>query len=193
MNIFVLSTDPKEAAQMMCDKHIPKMIVEAAQMLSTAHRMLDGYMEKRPSKSGKRMVKYYVHNNSNMENVLYKAVHHYHPCTVWTMESDANYEWHYKHFLALCSEFKYRYGKPHMSEEKLSEVLRSPPVNIQSLGLTPFAQAMSHFPECIVKDNAVKAYRNYYHAAKSFAVWKKSRPAPDWWEGFKGYPLMANS
>ena len=50
MNIFALSNDPAEAAQMMCDKHIPKMIVEAAQMLSTAHRMLDGYTEKRPSK-----------------------------------------------------------------------------------------------------------------------------------------------
>ncbi len=58
MNIFVLDEDPVISAQMMCDKHIPKMIVEAAQMLSTAHRMLDGYMEKRPSKSGKRMVKY---------------------------------------------------------------------------------------------------------------------------------------
>ena len=61
MNVFVLSECPIESAEMMCDKHIPKMIVEAAQMLSTAHRMLDGYMEKRPSKSGKRMVKAYPH------------------------------------------------------------------------------------------------------------------------------------
>ena len=44
MNIFVLSEEPVEAAQMMCDKHCSKMIVEAGQMLSTAHRMLDGYM-----------------------------------------------------------------------------------------------------------------------------------------------------
>ena len=190
MNIFVLDEDPVISAQMMCDKHIPKMIVEAAQMLSTAHRMLDGYMEKRPSKSGKRMVNYYVHRNNNLEQVLYKAVHHHHPCTVWTMASDANYEWHYKHFLALCSEFKYRYNKPHMTEEKLSEVLRSPPANIQSVGLTPFAQAMSHFPACIVKDDAVKAYRNYYHVAKDFAVWKKTREAPYWWEGFKGRTLI---
>jgi hypothetical protein len=51
---------------------------------------------------------------------------------------------------------------------------------------------MAQYPECIVEGNAVKAYRNYYHAAKSFAVWKKTRPAPSWWEGFKGYPLMAN-
>ena len=74
--------------------------------------------------------------------------------------------------------------------KKLSEVLRSPPANIQSVGLTPFAQAMSHFPECIVKDDAVKAYRNYYHVAKDFAVWKKTREAPYWWEGFKGRTLI---
>ena len=53
MNIFVLSTDPVKAAIQQCDKHVPKMIVESAQMLSTAHRMLDGTPVRRPSKSGK--------------------------------------------------------------------------------------------------------------------------------------------
>ena len=37
MNIFVLDEDPA-AAQMMCDKHIPKMIVETFQMLGSALR-----------------------------------------------------------------------------------------------------------------------------------------------------------
>ena len=53
MNIFILDTDPIVAAQLQCDKHVVKMIVESAQMLSTAHRMLDGEETKRPSKSGK--------------------------------------------------------------------------------------------------------------------------------------------
>ena len=42
MNIFVLDRDPYKAAEMMCDKHVVKMILESAQMLSTAHRVLDG-------------------------------------------------------------------------------------------------------------------------------------------------------
>ena len=88
MNIFILSEEPREAARMMCDKHINKMIIEAAQMLCTAHRMLDGQVERRASKSGKRMVNYWVHPNSNLEATLYKAVHHHHPCTVWTMETN---------------------------------------------------------------------------------------------------------
>ena len=36
MNIFVLDTDPVLAAQMHCDKHVPKMVVEAAQMMASA-------------------------------------------------------------------------------------------------------------------------------------------------------------
>jgi hypothetical protein len=45
MNIFILHEDPVVAAQMQCDKHVPKMVVESAQMLSTAHRMLDGTVQ----------------------------------------------------------------------------------------------------------------------------------------------------
>jgi hypothetical protein len=39
MNIFVLSKYPRLAAEMHCDKHCVKMILETAQMLSTAHRV----------------------------------------------------------------------------------------------------------------------------------------------------------
>ena len=38
MNIFVLDASPLRAAEMHCDKHVPKMILETAQMLSTAYR-----------------------------------------------------------------------------------------------------------------------------------------------------------
>jgi len=186
MNIFVLSEEPYEAAQMVCDKHCSKMIVESAQMLSTAHRMLNGYVEKRPSKSGKRMINYWVHKNPNLETFLYKAVHHNHPCTVWTMESKDNYIWHYNHFIGLADEFLMRYKKPHMTVVKLKEVLRNPPHGIPNIGLTEFPQAMNHYPECKVPGDPVAAYRKYYHAAKHFAKWEKGREAPYWWEGYKG-------
>ena len=44
MNLFVLNENPVIAAQEQCDKHINKMVIESAQMLSTTHRMLDGTM-----------------------------------------------------------------------------------------------------------------------------------------------------
>ena len=114
MNIFILDEDPVRAAQLQCDKHIVKMPLESAQMLSTVHRMLDGTETRRPSKSGKTMVKYWELDEPR-ESILYKAVHYTHPCTVWSMESVANYNWHYEHFVALHDEFVYRYGKTHGS------------------------------------------------------------------------------
>jgi hypothetical protein len=40
MNIFVLDLDPVTAARMHCDKHVPKMCVEAAQMMASALRRI---------------------------------------------------------------------------------------------------------------------------------------------------------
>ena len=42
MNLFYLHDNPKDCANMHVDKHCVKMILEYAQLLSTAHRVLDG-------------------------------------------------------------------------------------------------------------------------------------------------------
>ena len=184
MNIFILDKDPMKAAMMLCDRHVPKMIVESAQMLSTVHRLLDGTPEKRRSKSGKTMQTYYSFGDERDE-LYYLAVHKYHPCTTWTKESLQNYNWHYYHFYAMAKEFEYRRGKKHSTFEKLGDLLSKPPINIPDIGLTEFAQAMSHYPDCIVPGDAVQAYRNYYHQAKSFAKWEWGREAPSWWKGYQ--------
>ena len=182
MNIFVLDHNPKIAAQLQCDKHVVKMIVESAQMLSTAHRMLDGYTEKRPSKSGKRMINYWVHPNKDLEDVLYKAVHHKHPCTVWTMESVYNDRWHYDHFCALLDEYTYRYGKTH-STERLKYWLVKPPKNIPQVPFTDFKLAMTHEPQCIHEGQTIRSYREYYQTKQDRfkMVWTK-RSVPDWFK-----------
>jgi hypothetical protein len=46
-------------------------------------------------------------------------------------------------------------------------------------GYTPFIQAM---PDKYRDDDAVAAYRAYYHM-KWFAKWEKGTPAPNWWQG----------
>ena len=66
-----MDRNPQTSAQMMCDKHVVKMIVESAQMLSTVHRMVDGVMERRPSKSGS-MLQYFKLDDAR-EDILYKA------------------------------------------------------------------------------------------------------------------------
>tara|TARA_B100001057_G_scaffold217301_1_gene217521 strand:+ start:471 stop:1031 length:561 start_codon:yes stop_codon:yes gene_type:complete len=184
MNIFILDKDPAKAAMMLCDKHVPKMIVESAQMLSTVHRMLDGTPEKRRSKSGKTMQTYYSFGDIR-DNLYYLAVHKYHPCTTWTAASLQNYNWHYHHFVSMAKEFEFRRNKQHVTFKKLGPILAAPPINIPDIGLTEFAQAMSHYPDCIVPGDAVQAYRNYYHTAKPFAKWDWGREAPDWWKGYQ--------
>lgn len=188
MNIFILDKDPVLAAQLQCDKHVVKMIVESAQMLSTAHRMLDGKLIKKLSKSGKRMVKYYDlyegADDLEAEMLYYKAVHHGHPCTVWTMQSSENYHWHYQHFIALCDEYTHRYGKVHKTDGLLRGPLWTLPRNIKQGPLTQFALAMKANPECIYPDDPVKSYKLYYHtkASRFSMVWTK-RETPEWWNG----------
>ena len=181
MNLFVLDTDPVEAARLQCDKHIVKMIVESAQMLSTAHRMLDGVQTTRSSVSGKRTVKYWQLSGES-EDILYKAVHTGHPCTIWTMRSNNNYNWHYVHFCALCDEFKYRYGKTHATDIKLRDILKSPPRNIPVGYLTNQPLAMQSNPECML-DDIVKSYRAFYQTkqAKFKMTWTK-RDVPEWFQ-----------
>tara|TARA_B100001093_G_scaffold509286_1_gene573018 strand:- start:1931 stop:2500 length:570 start_codon:yes stop_codon:yes gene_type:complete len=184
MNIFILSEDPVEAAQQQCDKHVVKMIVESAQMLSTVHRMVDGIMERRPSKSGS-MLQYYKLDD-HREDILYKACHYNHPSTVWTREGCCNYTWHYQHFIALCDEYTYRYGKVHATDSKLRKILKDLPNNIKrTLVRTPYKLAMSSNPECIVNNlggtDAVKSYRNFYQTKQDRfkMVWTK-RQQPEW-------------
>ena len=184
MNIFVLDNDPVVSAQLQCDKHVVKMIVESAQMLSTAHRMLDGVEEIRPSKSGKTRQKYWCLKNPEMEDTLYAAVHRGHPCTIWTMKSALNYQWHYQHFVALCDEYTYRYGKTHKTDRVLRDILSIMPVNMpQKNKLTEFKLAMKSNPECIALGDPVKAYQAFYQTKQDRfkMVWTK-RDVPSWFK-----------
>ena len=185
MNLFILNVDPIVAAQDQCDKHVVKMIVESAQMLSTVHRMLDGQETRRRSVSGKTMTKYYELPDDR-ENIVYKACHFNHPCTIWTREGCCNYTWHYNHFAALCDEYTYRYGKIHSTDTKLRKTLSKLPDNIpRTAGRTPFKLAMKSNPECITHDlggtNAVESYRKFYKTKeKRFKMDWTKRPVPEW-------------
>jgi len=182
MNIFALSPVPEVAAKWHCDKHVPKMIVESAQMLSTAHRVLDGILDRRPSKSGKTRVKYWELEDDR-EDILYKAVHVGHPCTVWTMESHSNYKWHYELFKYLCKEYTHRYGKKHLSEKLLLNVLKKTPKNIKKSYMTPYALAMGSNPECMDYDDPIGSYQNFYQTKQQrFSMKWTKREIPHWFK-----------
>ncbi len=184
MNRFAIEETPRQCAISHCDKHIVKMPLEEAQMLCTAHRVLDGTPEKRPSKSGKTMVNYHRLDDQR-DSILYNAVHQSHPCTKWVMESSENYRWAYSLFMELCREYTHRYGKVHMCEQKLWMALGNLPKNIPEGPMTPMPLAMGSNPECINHDDVMGSYRHYYATKKErFKMVWTNRTQPTWWNEY---------
>lgn len=154
MNIFVLDEDPAIAARMACDKHVVKMVLETAQILSTV-----------------------CHKYG--QDVGYKPTHQNHPCVLWAGETRDNFLWTLSHGLALACEYTRRYACRHKSEAVLSNVFWTR-LHLPLEGpLSPFMQVM---PPQYRGSNAVEAYRAFYIGEKSrFAKWEKGRDAPEWY------------
>jgi len=182
MNIFYLDKDPKICAQMHVDKHCVKMILEYAQLLSTAHRVLDGVLTTGLSKSGRKQQRYIL--NDEREQVLYSATHINHPSAVWCRQSDSNYIWLSKLLVELCKEYTYRYGKVHKCESSglVKTLFWNPPKNILNGNFTQPTPAMPD--ECKVPGDSLTSYRRYYVMNKKHLwSWKgkiNSRERPRW-------------
>ena len=160
MNIFYVNEDPTHAAVCLPDKLVVKMPLESAQMLSTAHRVLDG--DDRANTLG-----------------LYKTAMKNHPCTIWVRETSDNYMWLYQHFYALSKEYETRYGREHLSFTKLNKKLSKLPLNIPIDHKTVMPQAMPDQYKC---QDTIKAYRDYVVNEKHYAQWNKiPERQPTWW------------
>jgi hypothetical protein len=180
MNIFYLDHDPIKCAQMHNDKHCIKMILEYAQLLSTAHRVLDGVITEGKSPSGRKRTTYIL--GDERENLLYSATHINHPSAIWVRQNQQNYYWLFALFKALMEEYAYRYGKVHATS-RLYDALYHYPKNIP-LGI--FTQPTPAMPDEIkVAGNSIASYHNYYKKSKThLASWKgkiNSRSVPEWY------------
>lgn len=176
MNIFYLDSNPKTCAEMHCDKHVVKMIIEYAQLMSTAHRILDGeeYIDKT---ANGRKIKRWRMQDEKYENGLMKASHINHPSNVWVRASKQNYIWLLKMWLHLLAEYTHRYGKRHACE-KYIDFLYNAPKNIRDIPLTEPTPAMPD--ECKIANDSVASYHKYYVEKKvAFAKWTK-RDRPQW-------------
>ena len=159
MNIFVLSKDPVQAAQMQCDQHVVKMPLETAQMLCAA---FDG-------------------------TAPYRRTHTRHPCTVWARTSRENFDWLVEHGLALCDEYTYRFKKQHSSREVIEWCRdHADEIDFPETGPTRPPRAM---PSKYRRGNTVSSYRRFYIGDKSrFARWSHRRPPPRWYRE-KRHPI----
>jgi len=150
MNIFVLHPNPRKAARMQCDKHVVKMVLETTQILSTVMHL------------------------SGVKGP-YKATHSGHPCTLWVLQSRANWAWLRAHGLSLAKEYSWRYGRRHSCHSVLLHQIPEKLSSLPDVPLTPFVNCTPY------KDlPVISAYRKYYLVDKaSFATWKHDN-MPKW-------------
>jgi hypothetical protein len=154
VNIFYLHHAPIISASLHCDKHVVKMILETAQMMSTI---------------------YHIYGHADI--APYKPTHAHHPSVNWASENKANYEWLAELGRHLCNEYAIRYGSRHTCEPIITQLLKDPPPELKA-GPYRFTEPPQMMPDdCKVENNAVEAYRQYYRKYKaSFAKWKLDGP-----------------
>ena len=175
MNIFYLHEDPVQNPKWHIDKHIVKMATEYCQLLSTAHRVLDGDIYLAKTKNNRNIKRWKLPDAR--EDMLMKASHINHPSNIWARETSSNYMCLWKIYMSTLAEYTHRYGKIHGSGKASMTLMRSPK-NIKKGNLTPLPQAMPDY--CKVVGDTIQAYKNYYINEKSyFANWK-NREIPEW-------------
>lgn len=160
MNAFWLDADPRTAARYHADQHVAKMILEAAQVLSTAAR-LRGVDDPR----------------------LYRSTHENHPLVQWAAESRANWDRLYEFARALNDEYVERFDRdePHASWRLLQELDR----DALPLPEDPATEPPQCMPERYRGPDLVDAYRTYYATEKApWAQWNHSR-RPDWLDDYR--------
>lgn len=156
MNIFYLDRNPRKAARMHCDKHVVKMILEYAQLLSTAHHVLDG-------------------PDGPIVDKLYKVTHKNHPSAVWVRQSLLHYWYVYDMFKQLCYLYTEIYNKEHLTQTKLLDVLKRAPNEME---LKQFEDPPQCMPEEFYDLDTVTAYQQYYRVGKADILKYKSRNLP---------------
>jgi hypothetical protein len=178
LNIFYLDKNTQKCAEMHVDKHCVKMILEYAQLLSTAHRVLDGNLVVGLSESGRKRKQYIL--NDKREQMLYSATHINHPSAIWVRQSDQNYMWLAELLEMLCGEYTYRYGKIHKVERiGLMQLLKNEfPKNISTGKFTEPTPAMPE--QYKVAGDSIKSYKNYYLGDKTRMFSWKNRETPYW-------------
>tara|TARA_R110002020_G_scaffold32907_2_gene100751 strand:- start:8797 stop:9324 length:528 start_codon:yes stop_codon:yes gene_type:complete len=169
MNIFVLDRNPRTAAYMMCDKHVVKMILESAQMLSA---VIDyQYKDEHRGGDGPVIEQYGLPG--------YPKAHAKHPCTLWARASKQNSKWLVQHMRALCLEYFIRYQKFHkMDGYPLIYDAQLEHCEFEQPCQTEFVQAITNTDHH--REDPVEAYREYYRKEKAhFCTWKHG-DIPEW-------------
>lgn len=169
MNLFVLDTNPKTAAQYNCDLHCNKIVLEIAMMLANCFEP--------------EVLKYAPPTQKGTPR---KHSYYNHPVSIWMRKTLSNMFWSIEHCLELESERIHRGYNPHYSISFINWVGDNFDKSLISDGpLTEFAIAIAPDKNCrkvIDFENlsVIDKYRQYYIHDKPFAKWT-NRNTPFWY------------
>jgi hypothetical protein len=153
------------------------MIIEYAQLLSTAHRIADGFEYTDLTANNRKIKRWRMPDDR--EQTLMKASHINHPSNVWARANHLNYKWLYELWCHLLDEYTYRYEKIHACA-RLKNVLAKTPDNIP-IGLRESDPTPAMPDDVKIPNDSLASYRNYYTKNKKhLAKWKK-RTIPEWY------------
>ena len=162
VNFFYLDKDVEKTAKYYCDKHVVKIPIEIAQILSKIHHILKTKIDYQK-----------IYQNSK---VVSETLGPY----VWSLSSLENYIWTCNLGLELIKEYKHRFNKTyHKTEEVLQYLLDNLPP-IEKRGITPFIMTNKYdMFQYISKDPVKNARYNYAEMKCVDDKWTK-RKKPNW-------------
>lgn len=151
MNLFVPSPVIETSVEALDDKRVVKMVLETAQVLSTAIRLYD----------------------PETTMPVYKMTHKNHPVSIWVRATSDNYKFTLDYFIKICNEYTYRYGKIHKSESLLPYFVEF--YKVLAISSTPVAQ--TPFANCtdFKKDEVHTAYKKALTTK-----WQNDKIKPRW-------------
>ena len=143
MNIFFLHKDPQWAANALCDKHVPKMLLESAQMLSTAVRK---YEEET--------------NGVPLAEPIYKSAYPNHPMTKWVGFNRDCFRWALENAVYINHQYEQRFNKGHKSFRVIETIYNNNYIDDISNGF--FKEPPQCMPDEYKDKCSIQAYWNYY-------------------------------
>jgi hypothetical protein len=154
MNIFAVSPDPDKCARALDDKRLRKMVVETAQLLSTA-----------------------LHEwNHPVAKDVYKPTHRNHPCAIWVRESWHNFtcvHWLLGHYL---DEYDWRFNKKHRTNVVWKTILDHVPK-----ACLPLVQSLYNPPNCTPYKDGSNVHEAYKQTLRDKWLEDEAKGRPPTW------------
>lgn len=179
--VLYLDENPVTAAQYYSSHHLHKLVTHAARILSTVWVEMGGseiHFDWGPPIDSNPFGEPKYLNTVLFDTQIYRPMYVSHPLVKWAMLYGGNYEWLWRHAVALVEDMEKRQGKIHCCVNALRALEFIP----SKLGksLRTWCDLPVVLPTQYVSDTAVESYRNYYRKGGAGFLLYAGVDKPNW-------------